>query len=221
MSMSVKRHVLTIPITTSKKQRKKMKKQNPNGKAGTPFVTVLICNSEKADAAKSGDFTVFGRWARKGKGIEQEYYTSSTSKMQAYEDEDRIVRELRSLGWRVWNSNPSDRCVYIVRLRESVWKMKKFRKSNKGEIDDFVDFLYVGETGVKGGPEKRYKIHTRKKNGKMHKYASDVVHIHHKELALDLMDEFKDENYTRLQALRKEKEVAERLRKLGYATYFG
>jgi len=142
MGMSVRRHVLTIPIKTTKKKRKKMKKHNPNGIARTPFVTVLICSSEKADAAKSGDFTVFGGWAKGGKGLEHEYCTSSTSKMQTYEDEFRIVKELRSLGWRVWNSNPSDRCVYIIRLRKSVWEMEKFRESNKGKIDDFGFLLH-------------------------------------------------------------------------------
>ena len=221
MIMSVTRHVLTIPIETTKKKRKKIKKQNPNGTPGTPYVVVLICNAEKADAAKSGNFTVFGGWAKKGKRLEEEYCTSSTSKMQTYQDEVRIVKELRSLGWRVWNSNPSDRCVYVIRLRKDVWKMKKFRDSNKGKIADFSDFFYVGETGVEGGPEKRYKIHTRKKNGKMHKYASDVVHEHHQELAFDMMNDFKDEKYTRLQALEKEKEVAERLREMGHAVYFG
>ena len=214
-------HLLTIRITTSKKKRKKMKKMNPNGKAKTPFVTVLICNNVKAEAAKSGDFTVFKKWAKKGIRIEEEYCTSSSSKMQIHEDEDRIVKKLRNnMNWRVWNFNPSDRKLYIVRLNKSVWKMKKFRDSNNGNIDDFVDFLYIGETGVDGGPKERYKVHTRKVNGEMDENASDVVHNHSIELALDMMNEFRDKDYTRLEALKREKEVAEELKELGYATYY-
>ena len=76
----------------------------------------------------------------------------------------------------------------------------------------------MGQTGRTA--EQRYKIHTEKVNGKKDRNASDIVHNHAIGLAWDLMSEFKGSRYTLLGALRKEKEVAERMREMGNATYF-
>ena len=218
--MTKKHHVLTIQLKgLSKKRRDALRDEKPNGKRGTPFVTVRVTkSSHQVAAAKAGDFTNFAGWAKKGVALLEEESSIADSKLEAYAEQDRIVKRLRGKGWRVRHFNPKNRLVYVVRLKKSVWEIEKFREANDGEVKDFAEFLYVGETGKTA--KQRYKIHTEKVNGKKHRNASNVVHNHSVGLAWDLMSEFKGSRYKLLGALRKEKEVAEQLREIGYATYF-
>jgi len=218
--MAKKYHVLTIQLRgLSKSRRTTIRKENPRGRRRTPFVTVRVTSSsQKVEAAKSGDFSSFFGWAKKGVALLEEESPAADSKLEAYEEQDRIVKRLRRRGWRVRHFNPKNRLVYVVRLKKSVWDEKKFREANEGELEDFAEFLYVGETGETA--KQRYKIHTEKVNGKKHRNASNIVHNHPVGLAWDLMSEFKGSRYKLLGALRKEKEVAEQLREMGYATYF-
>ena len=218
--MAKKYHVLTIQLRgLSKKQRTTLRDENPKGRRRKPFVTVQVTNSShRVEAAKSGDFSNFSKWAKKGVALLEEESSIADSKLEAYAEQDRIVKRLRRKGWRVRHFNPKNRLVYVVLLKKSVWKIEKFREANDGELKDFAGFLYVGETGMTA--RQRYKIHTEKVNGKKHRNASNVVHNHSVGLAWDLMSEFKGSRYKLLGALRKEKEVAEQLREIGYATYF-
>ena len=218
--MAKKYHVLTIQLRgLSKRRRTRIRKENPRGKRGTPFVTVRVTSSyQRVEEAKSGDFSNFSGWAKKGVALLEEEGSAADSKLEAHEEQDRIVKRLRRKGWRVRHFNPRKYSVYVVRLKKSVWGEGKFRKANEGELEDFSEFLYVGQTGKTA--EQRYKIHTEKVNGKKDRNASDIVHNHAIGLAWELMSEFKGSRYTLLGALRKEKEVAERMREMGYATYF-
>lgn len=203
----------------SKRRRSTLKEDNPEGKRGTPFVTVRVTkNSTRAKAARAGDFSNYTGWAKKGVAVLGEESSSANSKLEAYEEQDRIVRKLKRRGWRVRHYNPKNRLVYVVRLKKSVWKVKRFREQNGGTLRQFHGFLYIGETEKTA--RQRYVIHTNKVDGKKHRDASNMVHEHPIGLAWDLMSDFNSSRYTLLGALRKEKQIAEHFKEIGYATYY-
>ena len=97
--------------------------------------------------------------------------------------------------------------VYVVELDRSILERKKFTDANpnyrKGK-----DCLYVGMTGLT--PEKRFANHKRGYK------ANTFVRDYGMSLRPDL---YPDGPFTRKEAEAMEVEVAEELRKLGYAVW--
>tara|TARA_B100001564_G_C20393653_1_gene557940 strand:+ start:65 stop:733 length:669 start_codon:yes stop_codon:yes gene_type:complete len=205
----------------TKTQWKTLAEQNPKRWKRTPVISIAHLTSE--DTLKSylnGDFSQSkSKWNKRSESVLAEYVRSFDSKIDAYRYAEDLVEEFRNQHWRVYYNNPRNRRIYIIRLKEDVWKKNgAFAKANGGEKQDWRGFLYVGETDE--SVEKRYQIHTIKVDGKKHKFASKYPHNHHLEIAFDLMEDLENTLYCKADALEKERDVALKLRSEGYATWY-
>ena len=230
-------HVLVIRLNlkekgkiNSKKNRQKararenIKKQNPDAEEGSMTVTVSVFHDvKKAKEIRDGQIRTqknSSYWGKFGAAVVKEESCIRKSVLTAYEAQAEIVSRLREKGWSVHHYDPKNSFVYIINLKESVKKVKRFKKQNPGK-GPFKGFLYMGQT-TKDPVSERYRIHTVKVNEKKHKHASSIVHIHHDPktgIAWDLFREH-TEPMTKLESLRMEKQLAISYKKEGYATYW-
>ena len=205
----------------TKTQWQTLAEQNPKRWKRTPVISIAhLTNEDTVKSYLNGDFSQSkGRWNKRSESVLTEYMRSFDSKIDAYRYAEDLVEEFRNQHWRVFYNNPKNRRIYIIRLKEDVWKKDgAFAKANGGKKDDWKGFLYVGETDET--VEKRYEIHTVKVNGKKHKFASKYPHNHHLEIAYDLMENLENALYCKADALEKERDVALKLRSEGYATWY-
>lgn len=107
-------------------------------------------------------------------------------------------------------AKPKDACVYVIRLDPAVLKRKTFAKANPNH-DPRKPCVYVGSTGLT--PEERFAKH---KAG--HKDGRFV-----RQFGLALMPKRYDHlpRMPRPEAEKKERELALRLRRRGYAVWGG
>jgi len=227
-------HVLSIRLNlnqkgriNSKKNRHKsrardnIRRNNPNGLEDAPFVSVSVFHDEKkAKEIRNGKIRTqngSAYWRKFGAAVFEEESCTKKSILAAYEAKEKTVSKLRDMGWNVHHYDPKNSFVYIINLKESVKKVKRFKEQNPGK-GPFKGFLYMGQT-TKDPVSERYRIHTVKVNGKKHKHASSIVHNHKNGIAWDLFKEH-TEPMTKLESLRMEKQLAISYKKEGYATYW-
>tara|TARA_B100000767_G_scaffold231070_1_gene222363 strand:- start:2407 stop:3066 length:660 start_codon:yes stop_codon:yes gene_type:complete len=142
-----------------------------------------------------------------------------TSKISALRYKLKCLQKLRKSCHCVYHYDPQTHHVYVVRLDPPVWKVPSFQKQNGDRQPPFKGYLYVGQTSKH--PDDRYRIHKAKKNGKPHPDSSKkIVHPHGLGLEKTLMSTYANSQYTLLDSLLKERELAELLKGQGYATYY-
>jgi hypothetical protein len=217
-------HVVPLQLsakTLRKQQWETLREQNPKRWRRTPVVTIAHLTSEATvKRYLDGDFSSSkSSWNKKGESVLTDHMRSFESKIEAYRYAEDLVEELRDLHWRVFYDDPCNRRVYIIRLKDDVWKDKgTFAKANGGEKADWADFLYVGETSK--SVEERYADHLEEVDGKKGPLAAKYVFEHHQEIAYDLMEGLESKFYRKAGALERERELALELRSQGYATWF-
>jgi len=211
-------HILVIRCKgTSKRRRDRAKSENPQSRVRTPFVCLRVRRGGKAvDEALVGNFS---SWKRSNHFVEVLRNESciAQSKIEAYAIQESICSDLRERGWKVQFNNPTNRCVYIVELRDSVWSNRKFREDNKELAEIATRQVYVGET-VRT-PEERFEIHKSKTDDARYDLSSPIVHSHGIGLAKDLMEKFSSSNLTMAESLKLEHDITLKLRELGIAAY--
>ena len=111
----------------------------------------------------------------------------------------------------------SSYAVYVIELDRKVWnERKKFRDANP-HFDGKLECLYVGMTS--NTPEERFRKHkTGHRNRKGHKISSPIVEKFGLCLRPSLYAKFNP--MSKDKAVRMEKELAESLRKRGYAVWW-
>ncbi len=217
-------HVLPLQLDSKflrKQQWETLRKQNPKRWRRTPVVTIAHLTSEATvKRYLDGDFsTSKSSWNKKAQSVLIDHMRSFESKIEAYRYAEDLVEELRDLHWRVFYDDPCNRRVYVIRLKDDVWKDGgAFAKANGGNKEDWQGFLYVGETSK--SVEKRYAEHLEEVDGKKGPLAAKYVFHHHMEIAHDLMEGFESQVYRQAGALERERDVALELRAQGYATWF-
>jgi hypothetical protein len=127
------------------------------------------------------------------------------------EHEARIARSLRAEGCGVWApvlDAPETSNVYVIRLDEAVLSNRRFRAANPGYVEGKL-CVYVGATGLT--PEERFANHRagHKSNWYAHSYGEVLLP--------DLFDHLNPMTHQR--ALATEFELAEELRREGYAVW--
>ena len=107
--------------------------------------------------------------------------------------------------------------VYVVELRKTVWsERKKFRDANP-QYKGIKGCLYVGMTSH--SPQERFDKHkSGYRNKKGHKISSPYVEKYGLYLRSSLFSHFNP--LTREDAIRLERNLAESLRKRGYAVWW-
>lgn len=105
--------------------------------------------------------------------------------------------------------NPMPFRVYVIRLKTSVLKIKRFARENPDHIA-YKPCVYVGSTALT--PELRYDRHLNGKSG------SKLVKMYHISLHKRLTARQPVFN-TRVEAEAHEKVLAERLQRRGYAVW--
>jgi len=107
--------------------------------------------------------------------------------------------------------------VYVVELDRKVWSERtKFRDANP-QYKGMMDCLYVGMTSH--SPQERYKKHkTGYRNAKGYKLSSAYVEKYGKCLRPSLYAQFNP--LTRAEAMQLEKNLANSLKKRGYAVWW-
>jgi hypothetical protein len=142
-----------------------------------------------------------------------------SNKISALRYKLKCLQNLQESGHRVYHHDPKNQHVYVVRLDSAVWDVRSFQKQNGDQKPPFKGYLYVGQTSKH--PDDRYGIHKAKKNGKPHPDSSKkIVHPHGLGLEKNLMSIYANSQYTLLDSLLKEREVAVLLKGQGYATYY-
>jgi len=217
-------HVLPLQLASNTLRRHQwdtLRNQNPKRWRRTPVVAIAHLTSETTvNQYLDGDFsTSKSPWNKKAESVLTEHMCSFESKIEAYRYSEDLVEELRNLHWRVFYNDPCNRRVYIIRLKDDVWKDGEgFAKANGGEKGDWTDFLYIGETSK--SVEERYAEHIEEVDGRKGPLAAKYVFHHHLEIAHDLMEGFEHQFYRKAGALERERDVALDLRAQGYATWF-
>ena len=219
-----KHHVLPLRLMQRNLSRKKwatLREQNPKRWRRTPVVSIAHLTSENTvNTYLSGDFTSSkSSWNKKAESVLTEHMRSFDTKIEAYKYAEKLVDDFRNQHWRVFYDDLPDRRVYVIRLKDDVWKDGgAFAKTNGGKKEDWRDFLYVGETSK--SVEDRYADHIEEVDGKKGPLASKYVFNHHMEIAYDLMEGFETQFYRKAGALERERDLALELRSLGCATWF-
>ena len=217
-------HVVPLQLsakTLRKQQWETLREQNPKRWRRTPVVTIAHLTREATvKRYLDGDFSASkSSWNKKAESVLTDHMRSFKSKIEAYRYAEDLVEELRNLHWRVFYNDPCNRRLYIIRLKDDVWKDKgAFAKANGGEKADWTDFLYVGETSK--SVEDRYADHLEEVDGKKGPLAAKYVFEHHQEIAYDLMEGLESKLYKKAGALERERDLALELRAEGYATWF-
>ena len=218
-------YVLVIKLfDLSKKKKEKLAKENRGISDTSPAVAVcIVWNEDKVAeaerATKKGDMKSFGSWVKLN-GTELLRKEKASSKIKAYEKQDQIVSEEQAQGCAVYCHNPKNRCVYVIELKATVWKNKRFKKQNKDRRPSERRYFYVGETS--GTLEDRFEVHTKPVLGRKRPNASSIVFAYHMDNGLRSEVgslEIPNERLSQVEALRREREVADRLRRRGFAAY--
>ena len=220
-------YVLVIKLfDLSKKKKEKLAKENRGISDTSPAVAVcIVWNEDKVAeaerATKKGDMKSFGSWVKLN-GTELLRKEKASSKIKAYEKQDQIVSEEQAQGRAVDCPDlKKDRRVYVIELKETVWKNKPFRKENDDCEPRESRYFYVGQTSRT--PKQRYDVHTKEEpGGKKHPKASSIVFEYHMDDGLRSEVgslEIPHERLSQVEALRREREVADRLRRRGFAAY--
>ena len=217
-------HVVTLRIDSNKLSNKKWKtltKQNPNMDEGAKVYQCVILTSDNTlEKCVNGDFTwAKSGWTKNAISLIKKYCKSFDSKIKAYECRENFVKIIRNNGGGVFFDNPRNCKIYIIELGSEAWSFKNFKQENKSVEVNCTKLVYIGETSKK--VVDRFKEHKMsKKNGKKGDLASEIVFKHGIGFEHDLMKPFENKIYTKLEALKKEREIGLELRKRGYATWF-
>jgi hypothetical protein len=198
--------VYALQLKRTSKVLKQTRKRNPDY---SKAILYIGCHTEDPDSySKSLDRFIKNKKIPAPKRLRKDLLHEGPLKREtAFKRHRETIEELRKRGFGVYNPSPKKTSkVYVILLSDTV--KEKISPEQRGKKNK--PCVYVGETTHT--PRCRYAIH---KQGD--KTSSKWV----KNYGIELLEEFIDGPLYKDQALRKERLLAQKLRKKGYTVLGG
>ena len=215
MSKKKKSYVFVLRLDDAAVEAKKTRELNPLAEPGAPCVFVGISWFKKPEERfPDGDFSGAGSRTVRVHAVQilPEPRSSHTTKEGAHSARERLVQRLRDEGWIVHNRPPKAVYhAYVIELTTEVAQKPGVKKLNPC-WDPKLPCVDVGQSRY--SPEERLQQHV---DG-----IRPAKHVR-KETIVGLLPELYENlpSLTELGSLREERQLAHRLRKLGYAVLGG
>ena len=201
-----------VSLDPERATHKKVRMRNPKGHKGRPCVYVGVSGVEPAKLFSGRGFTDGPKEVQRyGKRLLSRYTCYRYKRFNAVKEKFRLIAELRSKGYWVYNDNEAlTHCVYVVLLKPELKTNPRVTGLNP-EARKRKPCVYVGQTGRT--PQERLKQHKR---GEL---ANRWVRDYGIRLMPDLYEHLNPIN--ELQSLRMERRLAKKLRRKGYTVLGG
>ncbi len=207
-------YVFTADLHPDAASLSPVRRRNPDRIEDAPCVYIGYCTYRLRQRFADGDFSSSRSRMLRGHATElraDPRITGHSKKEGALSRQDRLIRELREQGWTVANAPPPKNCsVYVIELRPAVAELPRVRRLNPRR-DPSKKCVYVGQTSKT--PEERFQEHL---NGIR---ASRYVRDYRVRLLPRCYEKLNP--MTELESLRRERNLASKLRREGYTVLGG